>query len=122
MKILCRADFALIWFVCCCTFFKGATVAKPACTLAMNAKFYLVWFDEQEGGYCQLIIYEIVPPRNRALSRSSGRNLGARDLLPNLKSSLTGDPLLSGFQTMAARAEEIVDMGVNREKALCLAG
>ncbi len=73
-------------------------------------------------GYCQLIINEITPPPNRTLSRCSGRNLGARDLLPCLKSSVTGDPVLSGFQTMAARTEEIVDTGMNREKALRLAG
>ncbi len=60
-------------------------------------------------GYCQLIIYEIAPPRNRALLRCSGRNLGACDLLPRLKSSVMGDPVLSGFRTMTARAEEIVD-------------
>jgi hypothetical protein len=64
---------------------------------------------------------KLFPPHNRALSRCSGRNLGARDLLPSLKSLVTGDPVLSGFQTMTARAEEIVDAGMNREKALGLA-
>ncbi len=72
---------------------------------------------------CQLIGSEVVfSPRDRALWPCSGRTLGARDLLPRLKSLLASGAIIGGSHPVTAWPEEVVDERMYREKALRLTG
>ncbi len=48
--------------------------------------------------------------------------MGARDLLPPLKSLLASGAILAGVHPVTARPEEVVDGRMAGKKALCLSG